>query len=188
MSFANNALVSEMPKLQKFARRLCRNEHDAEDLLQSTILKAIEKKEMFEEGTNLFSWTSKIMYNDFVSQYRRKVKFESQYDSENVIMMQSVDANQEYSSELSQVNEAMSLLSDEHRTILVCVCVQGMKYNEVSEVLSIPVGTVRSRLSRAREQLKDLMAARAPGSQTPPWNNALYAEEPGDHKQRQQAH
>lgn len=185
MSFANNALVSEMPKLQKFARRLCRNEHDAEDLLQSTILKAIEKKEMFEDGTNLFSWTSKIMYNDFVSQYRRKVKFESQYDSENVIMMQSVDATQEFSSELSQVNEAMGLLSDEHRTILVCVCVQGMKYNEVSEMLSIPVGTVRSRLSRAREQLKDLMAKRVPHNQMPPWGSALFADDVSEFPQHQ---
>ena len=179
MSFTHEALICEMEKLQKFARRLCRNEHDAEDLLQSTVVKALEKKDMFETGTNLFSWTSKIMYNDFVSQYRRKVKFETQYDSENHIMMQSVDANQEHNSELSQVNEAMDMLSDEHRTVLVCVCVKGMKYQEVSELLAIPVGTVRSRLSRAREQLKDILATRAhKGHMPPPWGGPRYAEDP----------
>ncbi len=170
MSFTHEALIDEMDKLQKFSMKLCRNTHDAEDLLQATVLKALEKKDMFKEGTNLFSWISKIMYNDFVSGYRRKVKFETQYDCEDFLMNQSSDPQQDNISELAQVNEAMSLLSDEHRTILVCVCVKGMKYQEVSEMLSIPVGTVRSRLSRAREQLKDAMIQRAAGKvqTTPP--------------------
>ena len=161
MSFTHEALIDEMDKLQRFARKLCRNEHDAEDLLQATILKALEKKHMFNAGTNLFSWTSKIMYNDFVSAYRRKVKFETQYDCEELIKNQSVDAEQDRLSELSEIKEAMTFMSDEHRTVLVCVCVKGMKYQEVANMLSIPVGTVRSRLSRAREQLQDALKERA---------------------------
>lgn len=161
MSFTHESLVDEMDKLHRFARKLCRNEHDAEDLLQATVLKALEKKDMFKEGTNLFSWTSKIMYNDFVSGYRRKVKFETQYDCESFIMNQSADPAQDNISELSQVNEAMDLLSDEHKTVLICVCVKGMKYQEVAEMLDIPVGTVRSRLSRAREQLQEALMQRA---------------------------
>lgn len=154
MTFQPEALVEEMDKLQRFARKLCRNEHDAEDLLQATALKALEKKEMFKEGTNLFSWSSKIMYNDFVSAYRRKVKFETQYDCEDYINNQSVKPSQHDVLEFSKVNEAMKTLSEEHQEILTLVCVQGMKYQDVSDMLSIPVGTVRSRLSRAREQLK----------------------------------
>lgn len=161
MTFRNEELITEMNKLQRFARKLCRNEHDAEDLLQATVLKALEKKDMFKEGTSLFSWTSKIMYNDFVSSYRRKVKFETQYDCEELIANQANDSRQEKMSELSQINEAMDLLSDEHKTILICVCVKDMKYQEVADMLAIPVGTVRSRLSRAREQLQEALTRRA---------------------------
>lgn len=158
MSFAHSELLQEMDKLHRFARKLCRNDHDAEDLLQSTMLKALEKKHMFADGSNLFSWISKIMYNDFVSAYRRRVKFETQYDSENLIMNQSVMPEQEQKSALAEIDDAMKSLSDEHKTILICVCAQGMKYKDVARLLSIPVGTVRSRLSRAREQLQDELA------------------------------
>ncbi|PJB71472.1 MAG: RNA polymerase subunit sigma-24 [Alphaproteobacteria bacterium CG_4_9_14_3_um_filter_47_13] len=161
MAFTHKALTKEISKLQKFALRLCQNRHDAEDLLQNTVLKALEKKDMFEDGTNLFSWTSKIMYNNFVSGYRRKVKFETQYDCEDYIMNQSTEARQDNISELSQVNEAMALISDEHRTVLICICIKGMKYNEVATMLAIPIGTVRSRLSRAREQLQEALIQRA---------------------------
>lgn len=155
--FNNSELTKEMPKLEKFATKLTRNQHDAADLLQTTLLRAIEKKHLFKEGTDLFKWTSKMMYNLFVSGYRRKVKFETQYDPESFIEKQSVEASQETEMELMKVNEAMALLSEEHQEVLVLVCVQGMKYQDVAEALKLPVGTVRSRLSRAREQLQSLL-------------------------------
>lgn len=155
--FNNQDLTVEMPRLEKFAMRLTRNRHDAEDLVQSTLLRAMEKKHLFQEGTNLFKWTSKMMYNLFVSGYRRKVKFETQYDPESYIEKQSVDAPQDKQVELMKVSETMNLLSSEHHEVLVMVCVQGMRYQDVAEVLDIPVGTVRSRLSRAREQLQTLL-------------------------------
>jgi RNA polymerase sigma-70 factor (ECF subfamily) len=152
--FDNNALVHETEKLRKFAYRLTRNMTEAEDLLQSTVLRAIEKKHLFQEGTNLFSWTSKIMYNLFVSAYRRKTKFETQYDPENYIEKEKVDAKQETTMELKEVRRAMESLSKEHHEILIMVCVKGMQYAEVADKLEIPIGTVRSRLSRARESLQ----------------------------------
>lgn len=155
--FNNQELTKEMPRLEKFATRLTRNTHDADDLLQATLLRAMEKKHLFQEGTDLFKWTSKMMYNLFVSNYRRKVKFETQYDPESYLEKQSVEAPQDTQMELMKVNEAMSLLSSEHSEVLVMVCVQGMRYQDVAEALDIPVGTVRSRLSRAREQLQILM-------------------------------
>ena len=155
--FNNIELLEETDKLKKFAYRLTRNTADAEDLLQSTILRAMEKKHLFEKGTNLFSWTSKIMYNMFVSAYRRKTKFESQYDPESYIENESTEADQETRMTLKDVDRAMNELSDEHREILVMICAKGMQYAEVSEKLQIPVGTVRSRLSRARESLQNAM-------------------------------
>jgi RNA polymerase sigma-70 factor (ECF subfamily) len=155
--FSQDTLIHEMDNLRKFAVRLTRNPHDAEDLLQSTLLRALEKKHLFQPDTNLFGWTSKMMFNLFVSDYRRKTKFESQYDPENYLAKQSVDAVQEIKSELLEVNEAMDSLSEDHRRILVLICVKGMSYEEVASSLGIPVGTVRSRLARARENLQIIL-------------------------------
>lgn len=155
--FRNEELISEMNKLKKFATRLTGNTVDADDLLQTTVLRAMEKRHQFYEGTNLFSWTSKIMFNLFVSGYRRKTRFESQYDPEIIIGAQSTGATQEMELELRNVQSAMKRLSEDHREILLMVCVHGMQYTEVADLLDIPVGTVRSRLSRARESLQVLM-------------------------------
>ncbi len=159
--FKQAELITEMDNLRKFACRLTNNPVEADDLLQSTILRAIEKKDYFETGTNLFSWTSKIMFNLFVTDYRRKTKFESQYDPEPLIAARSVEADQQAKTELKAVGRAMELLSPEHKEILVLVCVKGMQYQEVADMLAIPVGTVRSRLSRARTQLMGMMATPA---------------------------
>lgn len=155
--FKQADLVKEMDNLRKFACRLTGNPVEADDLLQSTVLRAIEKKHYFEEGTNLFSWTSKIMFNLFVTNYRRKTKFESQYDPEPLIAARSIEADQQTKTELNAVGRAMEELSVEHKEILVLVCVKGMQYQEVADMLAIPVGTVRSRLSRARSQLVTVM-------------------------------
>ncbi len=154
MAFKHDELVYEIDKLRQFARKLCRNKDEAEDLLQATVLRALEKRHLFEEGTDLFAWTSKMMFNLFATQYRRRVKFETQYDCEELIKSQSVDASQEKKAELQRVGEALKTLSEDHRDVLIMVCVHGMAYEQVAGNLNIPVGTVRSRLSRAREKLK----------------------------------
>jgi len=153
--FTDNQLINEMDRLSKFAMRLTRNTADSEDLLQNTILRAFEKKHLFKEGSNVFSWSSKIMYNLFVSDYRRKVKFTSQYDPEPYIANESIDAKQDDQIMVQEVGEAMKLLSHEHQEILMMICIQGMQYEETAQALNIPVGTVRSRLSRARSLLAE---------------------------------
>lgn len=155
--FENNALMNEAPNLRKFALRLTRNVSDADDLLQSTLLRALEKKHLFLEGSDLFKWTSKMMFNLFVTGYRQKTKFESQYDPETLLANESVEANQEYTTDLRKVRLAMAQLSHDHRQILTLVCIQGLRYEEVANFLEIPVGTVRSRLSRARDALAAMM-------------------------------
>ncbi len=155
--FTQPQLITEMPKLRKFASKLTRNTTEGEDLLQSTLLRALEKQDYFETGTDLFKWTSKIMYNIFVTDYRRKVKFETQYDPEFHIENRSVEADQHTKLEVKVLAKAMEQMSPEHKEILVLVCVKGMQYQEVADMLQIPVGTVRSRLSRARNQLIAMM-------------------------------
>lgn len=155
--FTDAEMTQEMDGLFKFAMRLTKNSADAEDLLQSTILRAYEKKHLFKKGSSVFKWSSKIMYNLFVSNYRRKVKFETQYDPESYLEKESVEASQDDQMMVQQVGEAMKKLSGEHSEILIMICVQGMQYQEAAEALNIPVGTVRSRLSRARSQLEMLL-------------------------------
>ena len=156
--FNNTDLTNEMDRLKKFAYRLTKNTHDAEDLVQSTVLRAMEKKHLFQDGTNLYSWSSKIMFNLFVSSYRRKTKYETQYDPEPYLDKQSVAANQDVKMEVQDVQLAMNRLSEDHKDILIMVCVKGMRYADVARKLDIPVGTVRSRLSRARENLQDALS------------------------------
>lgn len=151
--FSHHELVREMPNLRRFAIKLTRNNCDADDLLQSTMLKSLESRRSFERGTNLFGWTSRIMYNAFVSHYRRSVRFDTQFDPQHYIDQETVEPDQEIKVELDAVLGAMKQLSDDHREILAQVCVEGRRYAEVSELLQLPVGTVRSRLSRAREAL-----------------------------------
>jgi RNA polymerase sigma-70 factor, ECF subfamily len=160
--FTQDALIAETGKLQKFSMRLTKNKSNADDLFQSTCLRALEKAHYFQDGTNLFSWTSRIMYNLFVSDYCRKVKFETQYDPESYLEKITIAPPQETNSELAHVKRAMMKLTDDHRQILALVCIKGMHYVEASKTLRIPVGTVRSRLSRAREQLQAIMDTSMP--------------------------
>lgn len=161
--FDNQELLQHLDSLRRFAMRLTGNVPDGEDLLHSTVLRALEKKELFDSGSNLLGWTSKIMFNIFVSQYRRKTKFETKFDPESFIEKESVNATQDTYMEVLQVSEAMNELSEDQRNILVMVCAQGMKYEDVATTLDIPVGTVRSRLARARANLQTVMERPAIG-------------------------
>ena len=153
----HQALVQEMKSLKRFALKLTQNSSDAEDLLQLTLLKSLEHGDSFEQGTNLFGWTSRILYNTFVSQYRRRVRYETQYDAQEYIDQQWEEGCQETEVELDQVLAAMGFLSEDHQRVLELVCIEGLPYATVAEVLAVPVGTVRSRLNRARQALQDVL-------------------------------
>jgi RNA polymerase sigma-70 factor, ECF subfamily len=152
--FSHQALTSEVGKLQKFALRLTHNKPDAHDLTQATCLRALEKSDYFADGTNLFGWTSKIMFNLFASQYRRRIRFDSQFDAASLIDRYVVAPTQETNLALTRLQRAILCLRDDHRNILMMICVNGMQYQEVARVLNIPIGTIRSRLARARAQLR----------------------------------
>lgn len=168
--FRNDELVDIMSGLHKFAWKLTSNKADADDLLQATILRAIEKKHLFREGSNLFSWCNKIMYNLFVSDYRRKVKFTSQYDPEPYIKKQKTVPRQENLITLKEVKEAMEELPEEQAEIIDLVCLQGRKYKTAARKLGVPVGTVRSRVFRARGELRDALGVESLGDSNIEWN------------------
>jgi len=150
-------LVQEINGLKRFALKLTRNPSDADDLLQATLLKSLEHAHTFQPGTHLFGWTSRILYNTFVSQYRHRVRFESRFDPQEEIDHMTVEPDQEASMELVLVYKAMQSLSAEHQEILQLACIEGMAYADVADHLGLPVGTVRSRLARARLALRDVL-------------------------------
>lgn len=150
-------IVNQMPRLKNFAYKLTKDWTKAEDLVQDTVLRAIEKELLFKKGTNIFSWLAKIQYNLFVSQYRRASKFESGCDLDDVIHLKTVEPKQESYIELKEIDDAIKSLSPEFQDVIFLVCVQNYKYQEVATILNIPVGTVRSRLHRAREELTDIL-------------------------------
>ncbi len=157
-------LVQEINGLKRFALKLTRNSSEADDLLQTTLLKSLEHAHTFQPGTHLFGWTSRILYNTFVSHYRHRVRFESRFDPQETIDQMTVEPDQEASMELTLVYKAMQSLSTEHRDIIQLVCIEGMAYADVAAQLAIPVGTVRSRLARARLALRDVLQVMEDGT------------------------
>jgi RNA polymerase sigma-70 factor (ECF subfamily) len=155
--FTHSALLCETSRLRNFALRLTRNSADADDLVQSTCLRALEKADLFEDESNLFSWTSKMMFNLFVSGYRRREKFETDVGYESYLEACITQPDQELAAELANIKRAMLNLSASHREILQLICIDGLRYDEVALKLVIPIGTVRSRLSRARTQIQHLL-------------------------------
>lgn len=146
-----------LPMLRRFAYSLTGNAADADDLVQTTLEKILTKGVPAE--VDVTKWAFKVCRNVWIDEYRsRKVRQNAVFKPE-LQAPESVDEQQVYDSKemLSHVNVAMNTLPDEQRAILSLVAVQGMSYKEVASSMEIPVGTVMSRLSRARSALLDMM-------------------------------
>lgn len=163
-----------------FAFRLTYNEESAKDLVQDSYIKAFRFYDSFQKGTNAKAWLFRILKNTFINDYRKKAKEPFKYDySEVEERYNSDDANvgpdnnlvSRESNKLSidQVNDlmgdemtmALNGLQEDFREIIILCDLEDMKYEEIAEILEIPIGTVRSRLHRARNALKDKIVAYA---------------------------
>lgn len=145
-------VMSHYARLLKFAQRLTKNTEAANDLLHDTVIRALEQEHHYQQGSNLFSWMSKIMFNLFVIRYRRAKKFETQYDPEPYIAAAQIAPSQETTCDFNTTLSRIGKLPEHQRNALIGH-VQGEAYNEIATRLGIPVGTVRSRIHRARKNL-----------------------------------
>lgn len=162
MSFDFRAeLTSNIPHLRAYARSLARAADQADDLVQDTLLRALAARGQFTPGTNFRAWLFTILRNQWVNGLRRQ-RFSSDEDADELVARMPVDASQETRLELQDYARAMSRLSSEHAEILMLVGANGMSYDEAAEVCGCAVGTVKSRLSRARRELERLLDG-APG-------------------------
>jgi RNA polymerase sigma-70 factor (ECF subfamily) len=155
--------ISYLDHLYRVAFHLTRERADAEDLVQETYLQAVTHDDQFTPGTNLKGWLSKILYNLFINRYRRDKRTVSldRADAETgVSWLESLEGSVgKPETELLQAElqdkilEALNSLQEEFRSPVVLVDIGGFTYAEVAEILSCPVGTIRSRLFRARSIL-----------------------------------
>jgi len=153
--------------LKTFAYHLTYNENDAEDLVQETYLKALKFIKGYVEGTNSKAWLFKILKNAYINEYRKKVKTPQTLDFNDPMAVQekdilggSVEMNwDDLAMNLGdEVTKAMDALPAEFREIILLCDIEGFTYEEIAEILEVPIGTVRSRLFRARNELKDKLA------------------------------
>jgi RNA polymerase sigma-70 factor, ECF subfamily len=154
-------LVAAIPRLRRYARVLTGESTRADDLVQETLARAWEKRRLWAAGTDLRAWLFTIMHNVFVNQRataRRDSQSVSLDDDENGVARElSVRANQHLRVEIAEIAREMARLPAEQREVLVLAAVEELRYEEIATVLSIPIGTVMSRLSRAREKLRRAM-------------------------------
>jgi len=149
-------LLDATPFLRAFARTLCQDPDTAEDLAQDAVLKAWRCREQFQPGTNLRAWLATILRNLFYSAGRRK-KFQGDYDPD--LMERTLVAADDPSAavELEDVRRALAMLPDFQREALILVGAGGLSYEEVAEIAGCPLGTVKSRVRRARDELQSII-------------------------------
>lgn len=159
--------LPQIDALYTFAYHLTYNEEDANDLVQETYMKAFRFIDKYNEGTNAKAWLFKILKNAFINQYRRKSKQPTKVDYEDITSYQEVEEDTSISGyadlreEMFQtmmgdeVTNAINALPVDFRVVILLCDIEGFTYEEISKILDIPIGTVRSRLHRARNMLKD---------------------------------
>lgn len=147
-------IEAEIPTLRRYARYLTRNVDDADDLVQDCLVRAVSNLEKWQRGTNLRAWLFVILRNLYINDLRRSKRWAPVSETSLEYLDGGVSGNQEARHELWQLQKAFDALSVEHREILCLVTIDGFGYEEASRILNVPVGTVRSRLSRARATLK----------------------------------
>lgn len=151
------AVLRLRPALQAFSRRLCRQEADAEDLVQDTVARALAAQASFRPGTNLKAWLFTIMRNSFNTRWRRAQRecFPGPEAIEAGCVTPSTQAQALWAKEA--VACLLNDLSDAHKEILILVPVLGLAYEDAAEVCGVSVGTVKSRLNRARAALSAMV-------------------------------
>lgn len=152
-----DALLAAVPNLRAFAISLCGNVDRADDLVQETLLRALANIRSFQPGTNMSAWLFTILRNLFHSEYRKRRREVEDADGSYAERMKS-QPEQTGHVEFVEFRKALARLPPNQREALVLVGASGFSYEEVAEICGCAVGTIKSRVNRARTRLADLMA------------------------------
>ncbi len=149
-------LIELLPSLRAFARSLAHNPAQADDLVQDTLVKALANVERFEPGTNLRAWLFTILRNHYYSQLR-KAKREVEDAEGRFAARIAVRPEQDGSVDLEDFKIAFQQLAPDHREVLTLVGASGCSYEEAAAICGCAVGTIKSRVNRARKKLSDIL-------------------------------
>lgn len=155
-------LVKAIPSLRAFAISLCRNRTEADDLVQETMIRAWNNLSSFQEGTNFKAWLFTILRNHFYNGLR-KLKHQNDYVKSVDHSQFVVQASQDKTLEFNDVMEKLGELPEDQREALILVSLENLSYEDVAAICDCPIGTVKSRVNRARARLEALLQA-APSS------------------------
>ena len=168
----DNEFLPQIDSMYNFAYRLTFDEDDAKDLVQETYLKAFRFIDSFQRGTNAKAWLFRILKNSFINDFRKKSKepskvdyqeVETYYNSDDVDASITTDLRVEAVQDMigDEISNALNSLAVDFRTVIILCDLEGFTYEEMAKILDIPIGTVRSRLHRARNLLKDKLKSYA---------------------------
>lgn len=149
-------LISVLPHLRAFARSLTGQRDAADDLVQDALTKAWASRDRFEPGTSMKAWTFMILRNSYISQMRRR-RFTSDWDEERAARVLVISASQDGNLELGDLHRALQVLPEQQREALILVGAGGLSYEEVAQICGVAIGTVKSRIARARAALAGLI-------------------------------
>lgn len=149
------ALLAHVPNLRRYAAALAGNAADADDLVQECIERALVRQDTLREPDRLGRWLKTILHNLYVTKLRRRRG--ASVPIEDFAEDLALSVPPEDQGQIRDLVRAFSTLSVEHRQVLLLVSMEGLSYREVAEILDIPIGTVMSRLARARERLRALL-------------------------------
>lgn len=149
-------LIGAIPSLRAFGMSLAQNADRADDLVQETLVKAWDKQSSFEPGTNLKAWLFTILRNEFYSQMRKRGR--EVQDSDGIMTARlSVHPSQEGALDLEDFRTALDQLPDDQREAIILIGASGFSYEEAAEICNCAIGTVKSRVSRARARLHEIL-------------------------------
>jgi RNA polymerase sigma-70 factor, ECF subfamily len=154
-------LEGEIPRLRRYARALTRDVTRADDLVQSCLTRALAKQHLWQPGTDLRAWLFTLLHNQNVNDVRRSMREGITVAIEEVAPV-GVQPGVMAKLELRDLDRAIAKLVPEQRQVILLVGLEGLSYEEVALILGVPIGTVRSRLSRGRDQLRQLMGEEVP--------------------------
>jgi RNA polymerase sigma-70 factor (ECF subfamily) len=152
-------MVALVPQMHTFARSLCRDGTRADDLVQEALARALANIDRFRPGTNLKAWLFTIVRNEHYSQLRRR-KFEASGVDTDSLPEPSVPPDHDGDLELRDLNRALATLSPGQRTALILVSASGFSYEEAAKICGCAVGTIKSRVARARDTLMAILDGR----------------------------
>jgi RNA polymerase sigma-70 factor, ECF subfamily len=148
------AVEAEIPCLQRYAHKLMRNHAAAEELVQECVVRGLSKQHLWREDTNLRAWLCTILHNQYVNEIRRVVREGTIVELCDADEELALPPAQDKVLELRDVRRALATLTDGQRDAVILIGLDGWSYERVAKAAGVPVGTIRSRLSRGRDRIK----------------------------------